>query len=141
MNIYRIRAKNKQCSFIPFIDLKISSIIKPVDVLVFTFTLPLHGYHSRNNSHNDMSVIPTEKKKLNWRSLLTVLWVFVFLFFLSMLFNFNCEKAWLSSGHVPSVVFSYTRSSLFTLHLKILNSKIKKKKKDYKKQQPSFTSG
>lgn len=62
MNIYRIRAKSKQCSFIPFINLEISSIIKPVDVLVFTFTLPLHGYHSQNNSHNDMSVIPTEKK-------------------------------------------------------------------------------
>lgn len=33
-----------------------------MDVLVFTFTLPLHGYHSRNNSHNDMSVTPTGKK-------------------------------------------------------------------------------
>lgn len=46
LNIYRIKAKSKQCSFIPFIDLKISSMIKPVDVLVFTFTLSLHGYHS-----------------------------------------------------------------------------------------------
>lgn len=39
LNIYRIKAKSKQCYFIPFIDLKISSMIKSC------YILTVHGCH------------------------------------------------------------------------------------------------